>query len=156
MLSRLKGICYCTLIILCSCESHEQSADDAFELAKEDRNTFQTVEKAPVKIIPDLKKAAPLERVKSLDEWSEFKTQIDTKIAANQHLIKVLKNQHSASTKTFRRITNLEEQNTLLNEQLLEYYNNERMKWLKFKDDINQQVTAIATELGDTTIFPKK
>jgi hypothetical protein len=155
MLSRLKGICCFSLIMLFSCESHEQSAD-AFEIVKEDRNTFQTLEKTPIKIIPDPKRTAPIERTKSLDEWSEFKTQIDAKIASNQHLIKVLKNQHSASTKTFRRITHLEEQNTLLNEQLLEYYNNERMKWLKFKDDINQQVTAIESELGDTTIFPKK
>jgi hypothetical protein len=139
----------CLLVVfLISCESHEQTPDDAFENIKE----LKEKEGITPEIIQEVEKI----EVAKPDEWTQFKTETENKIVANEAKIKKIKSIPNASTKLLKQVTDLEKDNNDLRRQMDEYKEEMKVMWESFKIKINHDVNEIDIELKDLIINNKQ
>lgn len=139
-------------MILFSCESHEQKADEAFDLVKEEKMLSKDSSLKQREIIEEPEKKEILKINQNMDEWTKFKTNIEKKILKNEDKIKVIKNVPNANTKLLRQVTNLEKENNDLRRQMNEYNEEVKLRWENFKLKINHDANEIDIELKDLTI----
>lgn len=155
--SRLVTACF-SLMILASCESHEQKADDAFERVKEEKMEPQPKDSnvTSKEIIQTSKKITTIKKIENLDEWSKFKAETEKKILVNENQIKEIKDTPSLNAKSLRKVTRLEKENNDLRKQMDEYREEAKMTWEKFKAKMDHSVNEIDIELKDLTVNNKK
>lgn len=81
-----------------ACETHEQAADDAFELVKEEKRNSPTDSIGTIegdeaanalneknrKLLTVVKKVEPVKTPVVVDEWTEFRTETERKILINE------------------------------------------------------------------------
>lgn len=148
-----------SVFILFSCKSHEQKADVAFELVKEEKMMPKDSDSVITKITePVDKKASSDDRNKqeNIDEWSKFKIETERKILMNENKIKKIKGIPNVNIELLRKVTFLEKDNNDLRMQLDEYNEEVKMRWEKFKEKINEDANQIGSELNEMTINDKK
>ncbi len=144
----------CTSIILVSCESHEQKADDAFEYIRQEK-VKKDSDLAVIEVVNvEKEKSKPIIQKTQIDEWTKFKNEVEKKIVLNDLQIAELKSSLNASTKFKKRITSLEIENKDLIKKMDEYKEAEKVKWENFKTDINHQVNTIGIDLNDMKSNP--
>lgn len=144
-------------LILNSCESHEQKADDAFDAFK----IKKAIIKDSVIIINNNTNQEPPKteiviKKEIVDEWTKFKIDIENKIIANDKKIKEIKSIPNLSAKLLRKVKGLEKDNNDLRRQIDEYKEEVKVKWEQFKTDINHGTDEISIELKDLIINNKK
>lgn len=128
-----------------SCQSHEQKADDAFALVKEEKMmNMDSEEMAPVE-----KKVELVKKAEPVDEWSLFKSETEKKIILNEKKLRELKNLPNADAKFFKKISGLEQENTDLRRQLNEYAELMKANFEKFKVQMTQNMQAVNSDLND-------
>lgn len=148
-------------MILVSCESHEQKADDAFERVKEEKMMSKDSNSISKEIIQEPKfvtKNASLNGEvgqENPDEWAKFKMETENKILANENKIKEIKGIPNTNAKLLKKVTFLEKDNNDLRRQMNEYSKEMKSKWENFKAKMNQDVNEIGIQLKDLTINDK-
>lgn len=155
-ISRIVAVCF-SVMILVSCESHEQESDDAFEQVKEEKmisneNNSDSVIKEIIEEPKILKSAMKNE---NLDEWTKFKIETEKKIHTNENKIKEIKGIPNTDSKLIRTLLSLEKDNNDLRKQMDEYQEEIKVKWENFKTKINHDVNEIGIELKDIKINNK-
>lgn len=142
--------------ILISCESHEQKADDAFELVKEEKMLSSDINIDSPIVIQESIKTDLVKKNDSPDEWTLFKVETEKKIFSNESKIKEIKGIPNADTKLFRRVASLEKDNNDLRIKMDEYKGEEKARWENFKTMVNHDANEIGIELKDIKINNKK
>lgn len=145
-----------SVIILVSCESHEQIAGDAFEIVKEEKmlsNDSADITKA---MVQEPVKTQIVKINENMDEWTIFKIETEKKILTNEKKIKEIKNIHNANANLLRKVTNIEKGNNDLRNQMNDYNEEVKLKWETFKSTINHDVNEINIELKEISINNKK
>lgn len=141
-------------IFIVSCESHEQSAD-AFDTLKEEKRNpgDEIIVVSDTVYVPQNKVGSAQKAViKGMDEWSVFKLDTEKKIIANELKIKEIKSLPNTDTKTIRKIVALEKENNGLRQQMVDYIQEEKVRWATFKAKINQDASNISLGLKDAAI----
>lgn len=154
--SRIVTVCF-SVMILVSCESHEQEKDNAFEQVKEEKMTAnENISDSVIKeIVEEPKKLGSAMKNENPDEWTKFKIDTEKKIRTNENKIKEIKGIPNADSKLLRTILSLEKDNNDLRKQMDEYHEEMKMKWENFKTKINHDVNEIGIELKDIKINNK-
>lgn len=144
------------LIILASCESHDQKHNDAFDRFKKEKMT-STDSIENIKEISKIEnKTEPLKTTENTDEWVKFKNETEKKILANENKIKRIKQTPEANVRLFKKIIRLEKDNDDLRLQLKVYEEEVKVNLEKFKEKINLKAKEIDTKLKDISISEKK
>lgn len=152
-----KFITGCFLVMmLASCQSHEQKADDAFDVVKQDKMLLKDSNMSSKEIIQEPKKIEFVKKSETPDEWTKFKFETEKKILTNEKKIKEIKSIPNANAKLLRKVTNLEKDNNNLRRQMDEYKEEVKVKWENFKVKMNHDVNEIGIELKDMTVNNKK
>jgi len=154
-LNRYAAICL-IIPIFFSCQSHEQKQDDAFENVKEQKkvNKDSVVAAIPIQIEQD--KPSILKKNEKTDDWMSFQKELEGKIVQNELNIKILKAAKGTSTKSFRRLTHLEKDNSDLRQQMNKYNADALARKMAFKASISTDVNVIGAELKELTPTGKK
>lgn len=142
----------CSLLTgVVSCESHEQKADEAFEMVKEEKKltkdtllTIQdiTVEEKKTDVVKEKEK-------EHLTEWDKFKSETEKKILLNEDLIKEIKGKSNANAKLLKTMVSLEKDNNDLRKNMDQYKEEVKVMWENFKTKMNHDVNEIHIELKD-------
>ena len=142
----------CSLLTgVISCESHEQKADEAFEMVKEEKKltkdtllTIQdiTVEEKKTDVVKEKEK-------EHLSEWDKFKSETEKKILLNEDLIKEIKGKSNANAKLLKTMVSLEKDNNDLRKNMDQYKEEVKVMWENFKTKMNHDVNEIHIELKD-------
>ena len=144
-----------SVLILFSCESHEQKADEVFQQVKEER--MMSKDSAIIdKALQPPEKTDPLKKIEYIDEWTKFKMETEKKIVANENLIKEIKTIPNASSKLLKEVTSLEQENNDLRKEMDVYKEEAKVMWENFKTKINYDVNKIGIDLKDIKINNKK
>ena len=141
-------------IYFCSCESHEQKAD-AFETLKNEKlnSNGEIVTVTDTIYIPEVNtKSGKVKVAVGTDEWTLFKLQTEQKITLNELKIKEIKNLANTTAKTIRKIVSLEKENNGLHQQMVDYIQEEKVRWATFKAKINQDASTITLAIKDAEI----
>jgi len=155
-ISRMVTACF-FIMILASCESHEQKVDDAFERVKEEKKTIKDSTLISKALVEEPKKAEQIvNKIDTSDDWTKFKKEVEKKILANQNSIKALKSLPDANSRLLKKIAGLEKDNNDLRNQMDEYNEDMKVRLEKFKVQVNHDVNEIGIELKDITITNKK
>jgi len=141
-------------IILISCESHEQKADEVFEHVKEEKMMSKDSAIINKALLPP-DKTDPLKKNEYVDEWTKFKMETEKKIVANENLIKEIKTIPNASAKLLKQVTSLEQDNNALRKEMDVYKEEAKLMWENFKTQINHDVNEIGIELKDIKLSNK-
>lgn len=130
--------------LFCSCESHEQKADDAFENFKEDKmNLKDTI--IIEKLVPSTENQ--INKIEKLSEFEKFKKEIEKKVLANENKIKTIKLTPNPNSKLFKRVLSLENDNKNLKNQFDLYQEELKKNFETFKNKLNLDVNEIDSEL---------
>lgn len=144
------------LIILTSCESHEQKSNDAFDQFKQEKMMASD----SIAVTVDSSQAAGknlTEKInETINEWDKFKNHIEKKILANENKVKKIKQTPEASVKFLKKIVHLEKDNNDLKNQLKEYEEQVKINLEKFKEKINLQADDIDAKLKDLSASKNK
>ena len=154
-ISKIVTACF-SIMIFVSCKSHEQKADGAFEIVKQEKLLSKDSNVISKEIIEEPKKAEPVKKIETQDEWTKFKMETEKKILSNEKKIKEIKVIPNADAKLLRKITSLEKDNNDLRRQLDQYSEDVKVKWENFKATMNHDVNEIDIELKDIKINNKK
>jgi hypothetical protein len=142
---------FLSIVIFCSCESHEQKADDAFENFKEDKMNIKDtiiIEKMISK--PEIQAA----KIEKISEFEKFKKEIEKKIISNENKIKLIKLTPQSNSKLFKRVLSLENDNKNLKIKFDLYQEELKKNFETFKNKLNLDVNEIESEL--TTLSKEK
>jgi hypothetical protein len=132
-----------------SCQSHESSADDAFERVKEGKMMRPMGEELmDTQPIVAGKPTLKTHIVEASDPWAQFKKGMETKILANQVEIVALKARPNNS-KGIKKVIALEEENNELRLQMEAYHVQELARWAEFEARMKLNVEGIATALKE-------
>jgi hypothetical protein len=144
-------------IFLVSCESHEQNVD-AFEVLKNEKLNSSEVKDTVIQITDTVfiaknnSQVNTKEPVVKVDEFNLFKVQTEQKISSNELKIKELKSKKNISAKASRTIISYEKDNNNLRQLMVNYIQEEKVRWATFKAEINQEVSTITLGLKDAEI----
>ncbi len=155
-----------SLFLFSSCESHEQTADDAFELVKQEKkdgtydSTVIVTDTLSTISTPQVVKEQPVtsrniliqKKTENIDEWMLFKTEIEKKIIVNEKKITAVKSTSTTNSKLLKKLTILEKENNDLRRQMNEYTEEMKIKMETFKANLNQNVSNIDLEIKDLVI----
>jgi uncharacterized protein YlzI (FlbEa/FlbD family) len=143
------------LITLISCESREQKSNEAFDQFKEEKMMSKDCVLTNLDTFQQTKTLLPLKINESLDEWKNFKNEIENKILLNENKIKKLKQTPDADIKLFKKIVRLEKDNDDLKKQLSEYEKEVKENLEKFKEKVEVELSDIGVQLKDISINKK-
>lgn len=133
------------LVLLTSCESHEQKSDEAFIHFKDEKMAI----KDSVYIHKDttIEKPQPTKKYEKMDEDVKFKKSIENSIHANELIIKKLKATPNMNIKTLKKIVHLEKVNSGFIKELANYDIEAKKKWQTFEAKINQEIKELTADL---------
>lgn len=156
-ISRIVTVCL-FVVIMVSCDSHEEETDNAFEQVKEEKMISNENDSDSViqEIIEEPKKLVSAMKTKKLDDWTKFKLETEKKISGNENKIQNIKNIPNVDFKLLRKIASLEKDNNELRIQMDKFNLEVKMKWENFKTTINHDVNEIEIELKDLAKNNKK
>lgn len=135
-------------ILLTSCGSHEQKADDAFDRVKKVRMLSNDSNFISDEIIQQSMKTESVKEPENLDEWTRYQNEMEKKIHRNENRIKEIKSLAHADAGLLRKVTSLENDNNDLRIKMVEYHEEMKVKWEMFKASMNHHVTEIEAELN--------
>lgn len=149
-------ISYLLVLLFVSCESHEQNADDAFEIIKEEKMLYNDSNDVLKALVQEPVKTKFVRNIENTDEWTMFKIEIEKKIQNNEKKIKEIKEISNANSNLLRKVINMEKSNSDLRNQMNDYNEEVKLKWETFKSTINHDVNEIYIELKDLSINNNK
>lgn len=155
IVSKIIASCFCAILIA-SCESREQKADDAFDRVKQAKEESAGQGVLVTEISKQPTASVTIKKIEKPDEWTAFRGETEKKVAANDTLIKAIKSNPNSSSKMLKKLANLEKDNNDLRKQLDEYREEVKVKWETFKANMNEQANEIEVELKDIRINSKK
>ncbi len=141
----------CILVFLSACESHEQKADEAFDRVKEEKRVEMNNPVKSIDSVPPVEKIKIKSTNKNLDEWMQFKNEMEKVIAKNEIKIKEIRKQSNSNAKTFRKLAGLEKDNNDLLKQMNEYQIEIESRWKNFKIQLTNDQLKINGALEDLT-----
>jgi hypothetical protein len=128
------------------CETHEQTADDAFERVKEEK-LLSGDPATPLEVPAPPKAANPASpRSAPLDKWSQFKQAADAKINENIATVKTIKSLPN-NGKSIKTVIALEKENNELSAKIIAYEVEEKARWEKFETELNADLAAVTEKL---------
>lgn len=140
----------CSLLTgVVSCESHEQKADEAFEMVKEEKKLTKDTLLTIQDITVEEKKTDVVKEKEHLTEWDKFKSETEKKILLNEDLIKEIKGKSNANAKLLKTMVSLEKDNNDLRKNMDQYKEEAKVMWENFKTKMNHDVNEIHIELKD-------
>ena len=139
---------------LFSCVSHEQKADEAFDMVKKEKMLSNENYIFSKDENQDSNKLV-IKQIQNLDEWAKFKIEMEKKLVINDKKIKELKVTYNSNQNLIRKAENLEEDNNEIRKQMSEYQAEVKLKWENFKTKMNYDVSEIVIELKDIAINNK-
>ena len=135
------------IVLLASCESHEQKSDEAFNQFKDEK----IAKKDSIYVYIDTTAAAEknqrAKKHEKIDEDTKFKKSIENSVHANELVIKKLKATPNLNIKTLKKIVHLEEANNNLLKQLNDYDEEVKKNRKSFEEKINQEVSELEVNL---------
>jgi hypothetical protein len=135
------------IIVLASCESHEQKSDEAFNQFKDEK----TATKDSVYVYRDttatVEKNQPTKKHEKIDEDEKFKKSIENKVHTNELAIKKLKTTPNMNIKTLKKIIHLEEVNNSFINQLNDYDEEVKKNRKSFEEKINLEINELEVNL---------
>ncbi|MEK6614486.1 MAG: hypothetical protein AABZ32_00010 [Bacteroidota bacterium] len=143
-------------LILTSCESHEQKADDAFENYKNEKMKLNDSDIIANALVQESNKTEFVKKNENVDDWTKFKIATEKKIRLNENKIKEIKVIPNENSKLLSKVERLEKNNNDLRSQMDQYNEEAKIKLEKFKESINQDVNDINVELKAITANDKK
>ena len=146
----------CLLIMgLVSCESHEQKADEAFDMVKEEKKLTKDTPLTIQDITVEEKKPEVIKEKEHLSDWDKFKSETEKKIQLNESLIKEIKGKPNANSKLLKNMISLEKDNNDLRKNMDQYKEEVKVMWENFKTKMNHDVNEIEIELKDIKLNNK-
>ena len=145
-----------SVMILASCGSHEQKADDAFEHVKKERMLLKDSNITSKEIIQEPMKTELVKKNENPDEWTKYKIETEKKIHTNENIIKEIKDLPNANANLIRKVSSLEKENNDLRIKMDEYNEEVKVKWENFKGTMNHDVNEIGIKLKAMKINNKK
>ena len=147
----------CSLLTgVVSCESHEQKADEAFEMIKEEKKLTKDTLLTIQDITVEEKKTDVVKEKEHLTEWDKFKSETEKKILLNEDLIKEIKGKSNANAKLLKTMVSLEKDNNDLRKNMDQYKEEVKVMWENFKTKMNHDVNEIHIELKDIKLTQRK
>jgi len=139
-----------TVLMLTSCVSHVQKADDAFDRVKKERmltddSSFTTQEIMDESMKTELVKKK--QDVEKQDEWTRFKLETEAKIHTNENRIIEIRARKDLAHSLRRKVTGLEKDNNELRKRMDEYKEEVKVQWEMFKASMDHNVNEIDIEL---------
>lgn len=144
------------IILLASCESHEQKSNDAFDRFKEEKRISKDCVLVTVDAPKEITKVEPIKLNECPDEWIKFKNETEKKIVLNENRIKKIKQTPAANIKLFKKIVHLEKENNNLKIQLMKYEEEVKNNFENFKQKIKGEEADLDTKLKDIVESEKK
>ena len=136
------------VIVLASCESHEQKADEAFNQFKDQKMAAKdTIKVSKDTTVIVVENNQPLKKYEKIDEDEKFNKAIQASVRANELIIKKLKTTPNMSIKTLKKIVNLEEANSNFAKQLSDYDEEAKKNRKVFEEKIKQEVSELEANL---------
>jgi hypothetical protein len=134
-------------IAINACQSHEQKANDAFENVKEGKISASNniVETNPIEPVAN----QSIKKTISLNEWEQYKIEIEARLIDNEINIRKLKSQDGVEAKHFKKINAIEKENTLMRLKMNEFNSETNNRLEKFKSEMNAQIKAIAADIKE-------
>jgi hypothetical protein len=151
----LRAIFFLIAIAMASCESHEQKADDAFDIVKKekimnpDSNTGTDLAPPPIQ-------ETAVKKTESQDEWTRFRCETEKKIVANENRVKEVKGTPNANSKLLKKAALLEKDNNDLRTEMDSYAFEMKVQLDKFKSKMIQKAADISAELKELATKDKK
>lgn len=144
------------IIILISCESHDQRPDNAFESFKQ--NKILTKDCVLVsQITPQVPDKIEIGHKKEIkNEWEIFETEISKKILSNENKIKEMRDIPDANAKLIKKIASLEKKNNGMRRVIIDYPEEVRVKREEFKTNTREELKAIDVKLKELAVNRKK
>jgi hypothetical protein len=140
------------LILLTSCGSHSQKADEAFNRVKKekmltpDSNLIQNALRQEPASKPIVKKK------EVQDEWTRYKLETEKKIHENENIIREIRTFPKSNSYLLRKVAGLEKENINLSSKLDEFNVEMKMKLENFKALMNHDVYEIGIKLKEVKI----
>ena len=135
------------IIVLASCESHEQKVDEAFNEFKNEKMAKKDSVYVYIDTTSAVEKSKTSKKHEKIDEDSKFKKSIENSVHVNELTIKKLKAIPNVSIKTLKKIVHLEEVNNSLFKQLNDYEEEAKNNRKSFEEKIKQQVNELDVDL---------
>jgi len=143
------------ILLFASCESNVPAGESAFEEIKTDR--MMTGDSATVVPLEEKKIVKPIEvqrkeKKEILDEWTQFKIDMDERMTANENKIQEIKTIPNLSSDAFSKVTTLEKENHSLRLDLADYVEVDIDKHRKFKQKFSEQLMDIKISLEEISM----
>ena len=135
------------IIVLASCESHEQKVDEAFNEFKNEKMAKKDSVYVYIDTTSIVEKSKTFKKHEKIDEDSKFKKSIENSVHINELTIKKLKAIPNVNIKTLKKIVHLEEINNSLIKQLYDFDEEARNNRKSFEEKIKQQVNELDVDL---------
>ncbi len=135
------------VIVLASCESHEQKSDEAFNQFKDQK----IATKDSVYVYKDtttaVEKNQSSKKYEKIDEDEKFRKSIENKVHTNELAIKKLKITPNMNIKTLKKIVHLEEVNNSFMKELSDYDEEAKKNRKSFEEKINLEINELEVDL---------
>jgi|GEM_PF-2361630 len=135
------------IVLLASCESHEQKSDEAFNQFKVEKTTIKDSIYVYKDTTTSVEKNQPLKKHEKIDEDVKFRKGLENSVHTNELVIKKLKATPNMNIKILKKIVHLEEVNNNLIKQLNEYDEEAKKNRTSFEEKINQEVSELEVNL---------
>ena len=135
------------IILLASCESHEQKSDEAFNQFKDEKTATKDSIYVYIDITAAVEKNQPAKKHEKIDEDVKFKKSIENSVHTNELAIKKLKATPNMNIKTLKKIVHLEEVNNNLIKQLNDYDEEVKKNRKSFEEKINKELSELEVNL---------
>ena len=147
----------CLFVLLISaCGSHEEKADEAFDLVKKEKMMSADTTNLSEVIIQQPGGTDLLNRTVNLDEWAKYRIEIERKIHSNGNKIKAIKDISYTNDSLLLKITGLENENNYLIIKMDQFNEEVKLKREQFKVSMNQNLNKIRIELNTMRVINKK
>ena len=148
-------IVFFSVMIISSCGSHRQKADEAFDLVKKEKMLSDDSNLIREALIQEPVNAGLAKKKEPQDKWIIYKIETEKKIQTNENSIREIKANTKANSNLLKKVLALEKENNDLR-ILMDKYNEEMtLKWENFKTMMNHDVNDIGIRLKALKINQK-
>ncbi len=135
------------VIVLASCESHEQKSDEAFNQFKDQKIATKDSVYVNKDTTTAVEKNQSSKKYEKIDEDEKFRKSIENKVHTNELAIKKLKITPNMNIKTLKKIVHLEEVNNNFMKELSDYDEEAKKNRKSFEEKINLEINELEVDL---------
>ena len=137
---------FLSVMIIVSCGSHKQKADEAFDLVKKEKmlsDDSDLIRKALIQQTTTLQ----TKKIEVQDKWTIYKVESEKKIQTNENTIREIKANSRTNANLLRKVSALEKENNDLRIQMEKFNAEMTLKSENFKTMMNHDLNDISIQL---------